>query len=169
MFQRKVRLFAALICAVVLTACSHPQLIDLGQSQEVVQNQLGKPDTVTPMPDGTVRWTYSSQPFGQQVWWLFFDQNQKMVAREQGLQEKYFPLVKIGQSTEADVWALWGACAEKYEFRLVGEHAWMYRYKDGGNFDMAVWPQFDKNGIVRSMDITPDPWKDRDRFFPWCF
>ena len=47
MFQRKVRLFAALICAVVLTACSHPQLIDLGQSQEVVQNQLGKPDTVS--------------------------------------------------------------------------------------------------------------------------
>ena len=52
---------------------------------------------------------------------------------------------------------------------LIASPAWMYRYKDGGNFDMAVWPQFDKNGIVRSMDITPDPWKDRDRFFPWCF
>ena len=161
MFLKKVRFVIALACVVVLTACSHPQLIDLGQSQDVVQSQLGKPDAVTAMPDGTVRWTYSSQPFGQQVWWLFFDQNGKMISREQGLQEKYFPLVKIGQSTEADVWSLWWPCAEKHEFRRVGGHAWVYRYKGGGSVD--------KNGIVRSMDVTPDPWKERDRFFPWCF
>ena len=27
---------------------------------------------------------------------------------------------------------------------------------------MAVWPQFDTKGIVRSLDVTTDPWKDRD-------
>ncbi|MCF0252907.1 MAG: hypothetical protein HUK26_01060, partial [Duodenibacillus sp.] len=47
-------------------------------------------------------------------------------------------------------------------FSLAGEHAWMYRFKDFGGFDMAVWPQFDKQGVVRSVDITTDPWMERD-------
>lgn len=147
---------------VLLGGCAHPQLIDMGQSHESVIETLGQPQAETQMPDGTVRMTYSVQPFGQEVWWLFVDADGKVVAREQGLQEKYFNLVKIGTSTEADVWALWGKCAEKYTFSLVNEHAWMYRFRDNGGFDMAVWPQFDVNGIVRSMDVTIDPWKDRD-------
>ncbi len=146
----------------LIQGCAHPQLIDMGQEQESVVAELGEPHAKTPMPDGTVRWTYSVQPFGQEVWWLFMDADGKVVAREQGLQEKYFPMVKIGEWTEKDIWALWGKCAEKYEFRLVNEHAWMYRFRDAGGFDMAVWPQFDVNGIVRSMDVTIDPWKDKD-------
>lgn len=161
-YVKSLMWLGAATCVVVLAGCAHPQLIDMGQSEESVAAELGEPQAKTPMPDGTVRWTYSSQPFGQEVWWLFMDSDHKVVAREQGLQEKYFPLIKIGKSTEADVWALWGKCAEKYTFSLVDQHAWMYRFKDNGGFDMAVWPQFDVNGIVRSMDITTDPWKDRD-------
>lgn len=157
------RLFCAAAAAVVfLAGCAHPQLIDMGESSAVVAQELGEPIAKTPMPDGTERWTYSMQPFGQEVWWLFMDKTGRVVGREQGLQEKYFPLIKIGESTEADVWKLWGRCAQKYEFHLVNEHAWMYRFKDHGGFDMAVWPQFDTKGIVRSLDVTTDPWKDRD-------
>lgn len=162
-------LFAGLVigATLLLGACSHPQLVKMGDTAQAVEQRLGIPNAKTAMPDGTERWTYSSQPFGQAVWWLFFDKNGKVVAREQGLQEKYFSLVKVGVSKEEDVWALWGPCAEEYEFRLVGEHAWMYRYKDIGNLDMAVWPQFDKAGIVRSIEVTEDPWKQRDGDFPW--
>ena len=28
---------------------------------------------------------------------------------------------------------------------------------------MAVWPQFDVNGVMRSLDVTQDPWKNNDR------
>lgn len=160
--KRSVAWVCALISAVALLGCAHPQRIEMGQSEHSVQQTLGEPQAKTPMPDGTVRWTYSSQPFGQRVWWLFFDANGRVVAREQGLQEKYFSLLRIGQSTEADVWALWGRCAEHYTFALVNEHAWMYRFIDKGGFDMAVWPQFDVNGVLRSLDVTRDPWKDRD-------
>ena len=155
-------LLGACCAAAMLAGCAHPQLIDMGQTEEFVTAELGEPNAKTPMPDGTVRWTYSSQPFGQQVWWLFFDADGKVVGRENGLQEKYFNMIKIGQSTEADVWAMWGKCAEKYEFRLANEHAWMYRYRAPGGFDMAVWPQFDTQGVVRSVDVTIDPWRDRD-------
>ena len=39
----------------------------------------------------------------------------------------------------------------------------MYRYKAPGGFDMAVWPQFDKTGVLRSLEVTQDPWKTNDR------
>lgn len=165
MLNRQIRtwMWTALSAGVVaLAGCAHPQLIDMGQDENSVLAELGEPQARTPMEDGTVRWTYSTQPFGQEVWWLFFDAQGRVVNRVQGLQEKYFSMVKIGRWTEKDVWALWGKCAEKYTFHLVGQHAWMYRYRDIGGFDMAVWPQFDKDGVVRSMDITTDPWRDRD-------
>ena len=156
-------LTCALGTALVLGGCAHPQLVELGATQQQVISYLGEPAAKTPMKDGTVRYTYSGQPFGQDVWWLFVDQNGRVVGRELGLQEKYFSLLTPGKSTEADVWALWGKCAQKYEFTLVGEHAWMYRYKAPGGFDMAVWPQFDKTGVLRSLEVTQDPWKTNDR------
>lgn len=145
----------------ILGGCAHPQLIDMGQTRQSVVAELGEPHAETQMPDGTTRMTYSGQPFGQDVWWLFLDGSGKVVSREQGLQEKYFSMIEIGKSTKDDVWALWGPCAEEYYFRLVNEHAWMYRFKDFGGFDMAVWPQFDTKGVIRSLDVTTDPWKDR--------
>lgn len=158
----KIPAAVVLGCAVVLGGCAHPQLVDMGTTQDEVVAYLGEPAARTPMSDGTVRYTYSGQPFGQDVWWIFVDQNGKVVAREQGLQEKYFNMLTPGKSTEADVWALWGKCAEKYNFPLKGEHAWMYRYKAPGGFDMAVWPQFDAKGVMQSMETTLDPWKLND-------
>ena len=38
----------------------------------------------------------------------------------------------------------------------------MYRFKDNGGFDMAVWPQFDTKGVLQSMEVTTDPWRDND-------
>lgn len=155
----------AALCAasVLLGACAHPQLVDMGQTNQQVVSYLGAPDASTKMPDGTTRLTYSMQPFGEEVWWLFFDKDGKLFKREQGLQEKYFSQIQVGKWTEADVFAFWGRCAQKYEFHLANEHAWMYRYRDDGGFYMAVWPQFDTNGIVRSVETTTDPWRDNDR------
>lgn len=154
-------LFAAACSSVVMLAgCAHPQLVDMGDSESAVTARLGEPAAKTPMPDGTVRWTYSDQPFGQKVWWLFVNDKGQVVSREQGLQEKYFSMIKPGVSTEADVWKLWGKCAQKYTFHFKKEHAWMYRFKDVGGFDMAVWPQFDVSGVVQSVEVTEDPWKN---------
>ena len=82
-----------------------PPPAEPGPPQDAVIASMGKPLAKTPMPDGTVRFTYSVQPFGQQVWWLFIDQSGRVVSREQGLQEKYFKMLTPGKSTEADVWA----------------------------------------------------------------
>lgn len=162
-WSSRFKIMGAVAAALVLTACAHPQLVDMGQSEQQVVSYLGAPDASTKLANGQTRLTYSMQPFGEEVWWLFFDPNGKLIKREQGLQEKYFSQIKVGQWTESDVFAFWGRCAQKYEFRLVDQHAWMYRYRDEGGFYMAVWPQFDRNGIVRSVETTTDPWRDNDR------
>lgn len=163
LFKLRLTAIAALAGAVgLLTGCAHPQLVEMGTQRQALVDYLGEPAAKTRMSDGTYRYTYSGQPFGQSVWWIFVDESGKVISREQGLQEKYFHLLTPGQSTEADVWALWGKCAQKYEFPLVGQHAWMYRYKAPGGLDMAVWPQFDDKGVLRSMDVTEDPWKVDD-------
>ena len=148
--------------AFTLGGCAHPQLVDMGMNDNEVVAYLGEPQAKTTMPDGTVRWTYSQQPFGQEVWWLFMNEKGRVVKREQGLQEKYFSMLIPGRSTESDVWAMWGKCAQKYTFSLVNEHAWRYRFKDNGGVDMAVWPQFDTKGVLQSMEVTTDPWRDND-------
>lgn len=166
MFERMKGALAAALVSAALFGCAHPQLVDVGQTRGSVVEYLGEPQAITEMPDGTQRMTYSGQPFGQDVWWIFL-RDGRVVAREQGLQEKYFPMIKPGVWTEKDVWAFWGTCAQKYEFHLVGEHAWMYRYKESGTgMDMAVWPQFNKDGVVTSVETTLDPWKkDGDAAF----
>ena len=97
---------AAVAAAVMLAGCAHPQLVELGDLETAVVERLGEPMAKTRMEDGTVRWTYSLQPYGQEVWWLFVDETGHVVSREQGLQEKYFNLIRPGVSTEDDVWAL---------------------------------------------------------------
>ena len=154
---------AALVgVAVILAGCAHPQLVGPGETTQQVEAYHGAPDAKTDMPDGRQRWTYSMQPFGQEVWWLFFEADGKFVERVQGLQRQYFNLPQIGKWTEDDIWHFWGRCAQKYEFPLVNQHAWMYRFRDVGGFYMAVWPQFDTSGVLRSMDVTLDPWVLQD-------
>lgn len=152
-------LLMSLSAIALLGGCAHPQLVDMGMTEESVVQYLGTPHAKTILADDSVRLTYSGQPYGQDVWWLFLDKAGKVIGREQGLQEKYFQMLTPGKSTEADVWAMWGPCSERYEFKLANEHAWMYRFRDDMNMDMAVWPQFDVNGILRSLEVTEDPWK----------
>ena len=90
---------AAVAAAVMLAGCAHPQLVELGDLETAVVERLGEPMAKTRMEDGTVRWTYSLQPYGQEVWWLFVDETGHVVSREQGLQEKYFNLIRPGVST----------------------------------------------------------------------
>ena len=67
-FMQTLKAAVLVGAAVILGGCAHPQLVDMGETTQQVQEYLGAPDAKTPMPDGRERWTYSMQPFGQQVW-----------------------------------------------------------------------------------------------------
>ena len=53
---------AGAVPAFALCGCAHPQMIDMGSTESQVVEKLGKPDSITAMPDGTTRYTYSPQP-----------------------------------------------------------------------------------------------------------
>ena len=94
---------AGAVPAFALCGCAHPQMIDLGSTESQVVEKLGKPDSITAMPDGTTRYTYSLQPEGQEVWLMFFDKNGRFVKREQALvEENFYRLIKPGKTTIAD-------------------------------------------------------------------
>lgn len=151
---------AAAAPVVFLTGCAHPQLIDLGSTEEQIIAKLGRPHARTTMPDGTVRLTYSHQPMGQAVWWLFLDSSGRLVRVEQGLSEKNFSLVKPGM-TKDEVYALFGPCAEVYNFKLLKQTSFMYRYEDDMRMPMALWVDFDLSGRVVSWTTSTDPWIDK--------
>ena len=151
-----------LLLPVMLAACAHPQRMDLSMSREAVEEKLGPADAATRLEDGTTRLVYSMQPMSQQVWWLTFDAAGNLVRKEEVLDRAHFALIKPGVSTQKDVYALFGDCAQKYVFHLSDQTAWMYRFLDDGVFHMACWVQFDMQGVVTEVGYTTDPWHDRD-------
>ena len=45
----------------LLTACSHPQLMDPGMTESQVRTELGAPHAAVDTGKGTQRWVYSMQ------------------------------------------------------------------------------------------------------------
>ena len=44
---------------IMLAACAHPQLIDLGTAESQVVQKLGEPNATVPLADGRTRLVYS--------------------------------------------------------------------------------------------------------------
>lgn len=161
------RKLGATLCIIALTACAHPQLMELSAPSESILAALGNPDAKKNLPDGGQRWVYSMQPMSQQVWWLTFDAEGRLLTKEEVLNREHFARIQPGISTQKDVYELFGKCAQKYVFHLSNQTAWMYRFLDDGIFHMACWVQFNLDGVVTEVGYTTDPWHDRDRsWFP---
>ena len=152
---------AGAVPAFALCGCAHPQMIDLGSTESQVVEKLGKPDSITAMPDGTTRYTYSLQPEGQEVWWMFFDKNGRFVKREQALvEENFYRLIKPGKTTIADVYRLFGHCTKIFDFKLLNQSAYMYRFQDASRSDVVLWVQYGRDNVVTERTISEDPRKN---------
>ena len=118
----KIRIWScalAFAACVLLTACSHPQLMDQGMTEVQVETRLGAPHAVVDVGNGMQRWVYSMQPFGQEVWWLEFDADGRLLRREEVLDRAHMAMIKPGESTKRDVWNIFGKCAQEYVNKMV--------------------------------------------------
>ena len=154
----KLKLGILAACALMLTGCAHPDLVDLGTPEVAVVNELGVPDSKMTHSDGSFTLVYSMQPFGKETYWMNFDKNGNFVGKEKAMNEEHFKLVVPGKHTRADVYQMFGHCAQEYDFRLQNETAYMYRFDDDVGQPMAFWAQFDPNGVVTETAVTQDPW-----------
>lgn len=163
---KTIKICALSMSALILAGCAHPDLIDVGTPENVVLTELGMPDSKMTQPDGSFILVYSMQPFGQEVYWMRFDKNGNYIGKEKTMNEDHFKLVIPGKHTKADVYQMFGHCAQEYEFKLQDQTAFMYRFNDIGGMDMAFWVQFDLNGVVTETAVTQDPW---DHDGGWLF
>lgn len=144
--------------ALVLVGCAHPDLIKTGTSEIAVVNELGAPDSKMSHADGSFTLVYSMQPFGKETYWMNFDKNGNFIGKEKTMNEEHFKLVVPGKHTKADVYQMFGHCAQEYDFKLQNQTAYMYRFNDDVGMAMAFWAQFDTDGVVTETAVTQDPW-----------
>ena len=159
----KIRSFLGIILVTLLTACAHPDLIKLEDRYSDFVQQLGKPDSEIVLQDGSRRLVYSQQPMGQQVYELIFDKYGKLIFKDNILQEKYFDRIKPKIQTSEDILLMFGKPCEKWTYKNLGEHTFMYRYQDIAGFPMALWVDFDleRDEVLRYV-LSIDPWSQRD-------
>lgn len=152
--------FVTLAATIALTGCmGHPDLVDLGKTEQGVIEQIGSPDSRIDYPDGRFTLVYSGQPYGLETYWMHFDQNGRYVGKERTMDEKHFALVKPGVHTKDDIYQMFGRCAQEYEFRLQNRTSYMYRFEEASGHRMAFWVDFDPENVVIEWSITPDPWE----------
>ncbi len=153
----------SLLAVALLTSCAHPDFIKPGTSYDVVITELGQPDSTSQLEDGTIRLVYSGQPYDQSSYVMVFNHEGKLVEKYNILQEKYFKLIKPKVMHSEDILVLLGPPAEKWTYKNLGEHTFMYRYQDSAGFPMALWVDFDlENDEVVRYVLSIDPWSQRD-------
>jgi len=153
---------ALVFLAVVLAACTTPQSLQLGTPEADVRTALGRPTARIALPGGGSRLQYSGQPFNQSVWNADFDANGRLVRVEQMMSDEAFARIASGKATRDEVLRDFGPPAEVYQFKLMNESAWMYRYFTHGGFKAAMFVYFDPAGIVKRSETGLDPWAIRN-------
>jgi hypothetical protein len=153
---------AVVFLAVVLGACTTPQSLQLGTPEADVRAALGRPTASVALLGGGSRLQYSGQPFNQSVWNADFDTNGRLVRVEQMMSDESFARIASGKATRDEVLRDFGPPAEVYQFKLMNESAWMYRYFTHGGFKAAMFVYFDPAGIVKRTETGLDPWAIRD-------
>lgn len=165
--MRAMRWLAAACVAATMAGCAALQSPEtkgqrlIGGDAAAVQAQFGPPRESYPL-DGGTRWLYPTQPYGQFTYAADFDASGRLVSFRQILTTLDFAQIRVGTSTQQDVLRMFGKPEETAYFRLMDRQVWSYRFKDQG-----VWPSlmhfyFDRDGIVRLTQVSPDPLYDHD-------
>lgn len=151
--------------ALFLAACATPQSLKPGTPIAEARSTLGRPTAEIKLPDGATRLQYSGQPHGQWVWNADFDSQGRLRGVEQMMTDEAFLRIRAGKDTQADVLRDFGRPAEVFQYRLMNETAFMYRYYTYGQFHAAMFIYFDPAGVVKRTETGLDPWmiSDGDR------
>ncbi|EFP65149.1 hypothetical protein HMPREF1004_03197 [Ralstonia pickettii] len=134
----------------------------VGQPASAVEARFGTPPERYPRAGGGTRWLYPTQPYGQFTYAADFDASGKLVSFRQILTTMDFAQIRVGTATQNDVLQTFGKPEETAYFRLMDRQVWSYRFKHEG-----VWPSlmhfyFDRDGVVRLTQVSPDPMYDHD-------
>lgn len=156
------RVLLTMLMLASLAACATPQSLKPGTTLDEARSALGRPTGTYPLAGGGTRLQYSNQPFDQSVWNADFDTQGRLVRAQQVMTDAAFSQVRSGKDTREDVLRGFGLPAQTFDYKLVNETAWMYRYYTFGNFKAAMFVYFDPKGVVLRTESGLDPWSIQD-------
>jgi hypothetical protein len=156
---------AAVVCLAVLmlAGCVQPwHQFQAGQDQSAIISRMGPPREVYELPDSGRRLMWPTQPMGTTTVAADVDASGKIVQVRQVLQINEFNRAEIGTWTRNDVLVNFGRPVETAFFRLSQREVWSYRYVENNITPLLFNFSFDTNGVLREMQRTPDPMRDRN-------
>ena len=127
----------------------------VGDPVATVTAKLGKPTAVYSVGGGE-ELEYANGPMGQTTWMAHIGPDGKLASYEQVLTAEKFATIKVGAATKDDVLRTLGRPAEHSHVAQHNYEVWSYRYKENGVWNSMLQVHFDKDGIVRLMENTPD-------------
>lgn len=148
-------LLTASLLALGLAGCMVPQWQKPGMPQAEVEEGMGKPTLVVPLPEGGQRLIYSQQPAGQQVYHMDFDARHKLVRVEQVLDTAHFFALRNGVDTRDDVYRMFGPPAKVERVYSFKGDIWTYRFLDN-TVARRAHVHIDPQGVVQKVMFTDE-------------
>ena len=157
--QRALYSAFAAVSLLALGACASMQDIPPGTPLAEVQARYGAPTMDCPMPDGTRRLIWSSQPMGQYAWATRAGPDGKVEQVEQILTDAAFRQVEVGVWRREQLQCTFGPPAEVSVVGLPSSRhlVWSYRYRQAGAWNSLMHIYLSDDGLVQRMHPGPDP------------
>ncbi len=135
----------SLAFGLLLAGCAVFSPVHPGMTRAQVQERLGAPTAVVPLPGGEERLQYSGQPLGQSATMIDLDASGHVLRDRQVLTAADFARIQPGWS-RADVLREFGPPAKIDRVLSWDGDVWTYRWRADG--DMFYWVYFDPAGQV---------------------
>jgi hypothetical protein len=119
-------------------------------------SRFGPPAETHTLPDGTTRLLWPTQPFGSTTRAVDIGPDGKVARVSQVLQPLEFNQAQIGTWTRNDVLSHFGRPAQSTWYPLANREVWSYRYVEGGVWHWMYSFYFDRDGVLRLMQKSPD-------------
>jgi hypothetical protein len=118
--------------------------------------QYGTPGETHTLPDGATRLMWPTQPFGSTTRAVDVSPGGKIVRVSQVLQPAEFNQAQVGSWTRDDVLSHFGRPAQSTWYPLAHREVWSYRYVEGGVWHEMYNFYFDRQGVLRLTQKSPD-------------
>jgi len=156
---------ALLAClgALALAGCAQPwEQFHAGDDKAAVIAKFGAPPEIYDLPNGGQRLMWPTQPMGEYTTAADIDAAGKIVNLRQVLQPNEFYRAQVDKWTRTDVLVNFGRPMETTWFPMMQREVWTYRYLEDGVWYMLFHFYFDRSGILRTMQKSPDPLHDHE-------
>ncbi|MBR8167929.1 hypothetical protein KDX27_09425 [Burkholderia cenocepacia] len=152
------RVVLAAAATVIMAGCAQPlTAFKPGDSEATLTARLGTPPETYDLPNGGKRLMWPTGPLGTRTTAADISADGRIQSIRQVLQLREFSQARVGAWTKHDVLVHFGRPAESKSTPGSGNEVWSYRFRDAGIWQGLYNFYFDRAGVLRLTQESPDP------------